>query len=44
MCILPQKKCNLHVPIFYVTNVTTEIVKQYKYLGVNLSDHTKDKV
>ena len=42
MCIVPKKKFNMHVPTFYVKNVAVEFVEQYKYLGVTLSDDTKD--
>ena len=44
MCILHKKECNLHVPTFYVNNIAIEFVKQYKYLGINLSANTKDDI
>ena len=45
LCVFYIKRnviCIYHVPTCYFNNFAIELVKQYKYLGVNLSGDMKD--
>ena len=44
ICISPKKKSDVHVSVFNVNGNIFDIVKDYKYLWLNLSDNMKDDI